>query len=98
MKGCQALVTEKTEGNLARYEATPNEIDAMARIIGNNIRKKRLEYNVSMEKTARAIGVSYQTVYRWEKGKVIPSPEGFLGLSKYFKCKPSDFYEGVKGM
>jgi len=83
---------------------TPKDetVDEFYQVIARNIRNRRknLDPPVSMERAARYLGVSYQTIYKWENSrhKRIPGPKDLLGLSKLFGCKPSDLYEGVPGM
>ena len=88
---------EERDPRLIPKDETVDEYDI---VIGRNIRNKRmkLEPRVSMEKVARYMGVSYQTVWRWEKGKSSPATRELLGLSKLFGCKPSELYEGIPGM
>jgi len=78
------------------------EVDEFYEAIARNIRNRRknLDPPVSMEKMARYMGVSYQTIARWEnpKFKRIPGPRQLLGLSRVFGCKPSDLFEGAPGM
>ncbi|MCT7992450.1 helix-turn-helix domain-containing protein [Laspinema olomoucense] len=38
------------------------------------IRTLRKRLNLSQEKFAARLGVSFQTVNRWEKGRAVPSP------------------------
>lgn len=40
----------------------------------NEIKKLRLEMNLTRERFAQLLGVSFMTVYRWEVGKCKPSP------------------------
>jgi putative transcriptional regulator len=41
--------------------------------IGNNLRRYRLEADLTQEKVAEAIGVTRQTVIAMEKGNYVPS-------------------------
>jgi DNA-binding transcriptional regulator YiaG len=42
--------------------------------ISDLIRTLRKRLNLSQEKFASDLGVSFQTINRWEKGRVTPSP------------------------
>jgi len=42
--------------------------------IAENIKKLRLKLNLTQEKFAQKIGVSFSTVNEWERGKRLPSP------------------------
>lgn len=41
--------------------------------------------NISLEKAAREIGVSFQTVWKWIEAKHIPSPLSLAQLRKFIK-------------
>lgn len=41
---------------------------------GDQMRKRRLEIGLTMEALAKDIGVSWLSVWRWEKGRNIPHP------------------------
>ena len=83
-----------------RFNPEDEVVDEFHAVIGRNIRKRRMNLvpRVSMEKVARFLGVSYQTVWRWENGKGSPCARELLGLSKLFGCLPSELYEGIPGM
>lgn len=48
--------------------------------IANVIRSLRREWNITQEELAAAIGVTYQSVSRWENGQAYPVPK----IAKYF--------------
>ena len=83
-----------------RFNPRDETVDEFHATIGRNIRNRRMNLvpEVSIEKVARFMGVSYQTVWRWENGKNSPSARQLLGLSKLFGCKPSELYQGLPGM
>jgi|WetSurMetagenome_2_1015567.scaffolds.fasta_scaffold1223957_2 putative transcriptional regulator len=47
--------------------------------VADKIKKYRGHKGISQEQLAREIGVSLNTVHRWESGKTLPSP---LAMSK----------------
>lgn len=55
--------------------------------IGENIRKLRLEHDLTQEKLAEIIGVTFQSVSKWERGEsypditIVPSIATFFGVS-----------------
>lgn len=61
-------------------------------IIGDNLRDIRKQAGLSIEGLARELGVSYQTVLRWENKKHCPNIKQVNNLAKLLDCKPTDFY------
>lgn len=80
------------------YEPPEEDVDEWKSIVSKNIRDMREKAGLSQEAAARQLGVSWQTVSRWENNKRFPSPKDLHALSILYKCKPSDFYKGVEGM
>lgn len=62
-------------------------------LIGEKIKKIRLERKISQEKLANRLYVSRQTISRWETGKVIPNMDNILQLSTFFD-EPVSFFIG----
>ena len=59
--------------------------------IGERIRKKRLELDMTLEDVARLIGVTRQTVQKYETGIVSNIPSDKVeALAKALKTSPSD--------
>ena len=52
--------------------------------IGANIKRKRLERELTQEEVATQIGVSFQTVSKWERGEGYPDIEMLPVLANYF--------------
>ena len=52
--------------------------------IGENIRRKRLEKELTQEEIASHLGVSFQTVSKWERGEGYPDIEMLPVLANYF--------------
>jgi len=55
-----------------------------------DIRALRERLGMTQEQLARAVGVSFKTVNRWERGKSKPSPLAFSKLSELDKVVASD--------
>jgi len=49
---------------------------------GAEVKEIRDRLNVGREKFARLLGVSFYTVYRWEKGQRTPSPMAEILLKR----------------
>ncbi len=56
----------------------------MKLIIGENIRTLRRERNITQEEFATAVGVSYQSVSRWETGACYPDVELLPDIAEFF--------------
>ena len=69
----------------------PKDPDFEPRTLGEHVRKRRLELNLSRRQAADRFGVSCLTVLNWEKGNTRPSAEsiaaiiGFLGYTPFPK-------------
>lgn len=53
-------------------------------LLGENIRKKRLECNLTQEEMATHLGISAQSVSKWERGDGYPDIEMLPSLAHYF--------------
>ena len=63
--------------------------------IGEKIKKLRKQKGVSQEETAFELGVTRQTVSKWESGAMQPNAESIRMLSDYFAVSP-DYFFGVQ--
>lgn len=57
---------------------------------GENLYKLRKDAKMSQEKLAEEVGVSRQSVSKWENGESYPEMENILKLCKIFHCKIND--------
>lgn len=60
--------------------------------IGEKIKKLRKQKGVSQEETAFELGVTRQTVSKWESGAMQPNAESIRMLSDYFGVSPVCFF------
>jgi transcriptional regulator with XRE-family HTH domain len=72
-----------------------DDISAMRRVVGRNIKNYRESLGVSQEKLARAVGLSVSAVSKWEQGQTIPSSEYVLALCTIFECSVRDLFDGI---
>ncbi len=61
--------------------------------IGNKIHLNRKKKNYSQEKLAELIGVSRQTIYKWEMDYVVPTTENLKALTELFGVEPIYFFQ-----
>ena len=57
---------------------------------GDNLRKLRKQKKISQENLAEKVGVSRQSVSKWETGESYPEMNNILELCKIFHCKIND--------
>ena len=60
--------------------------------IGDRIRQKRQQFNITQEKFAELLGVTCKTVYRWEKDVAIPRHEMIKKMAEIFDVSPAWFF------
>ena len=52
--------------------------------LGENIKRKRIERKLTQEEVATHLGVSFQSVSKWERGEGYPDIELLPSLANYF--------------
>ena len=57
---------------------------------GENLKRLRKEKNISQEKLAEKVGVSRQSVSKWETGDAYPEMSNILALCSIFHCNIND--------
>ena len=65
--------------------------------LGSNIRKIRLDRNLSVEKLSLESGLAYSQISRIELGKRNPTAFTLYKISNSLKCSPTDFFDGIHG-
>jgi len=56
----------------------------MKLLVGENIKRKRLELNLTQEEVATHLGISFQAISKWERGEGYPDIEMLPVLGNYF--------------
>ena len=64
----------------------------MKRFDTQKIKALRIQRGISQKELAAAIGISYQTVSRWESGKAQPSEEYIRSMAQVLNAEIEDFY------
>jgi transcriptional regulator with XRE-family HTH domain len=75
----------------------PKVIQPADKLIGLRIRARRLELDMSQEKLADAIGVTFQQVQKYEKGTNRVSGSRILQVAKVLKMDVADLFEAADG-
>ncbi len=60
--------------------------------LGHELSVQRIRLGESQGELAQAVGVSSDTVSKWERGLISPSLETFIALAKHFDIAPSALY------
>ena len=66
--------------------------------LGKNIRKKRLEKNISQEYLAEKLDISRQSISKWENGLSEPSKRNLAQLARIFDCELEELLYGTQGL
>lgn len=71
-------------------------MDALCRIIGDNIRFKRRRRRMKQTDLAKLIYCTNETISNWENGKTYPTAFFLKKMSEVFECSIDDFFEGAE--
>ncbi len=63
--------------------------------IGKNVRTRRSLMGFSQAALAKALGVTFQQVQKYEKGLNAISPAKLVQLSKIFECSIEELFDGL---
>ena len=84
---------------LKRYIATKevrDEKQAAKRTLGETLKAHRTRCQMTQEFEAEALGVSRQTVSKWENGSADPSTTNLLALAKLYVVPAEELIWGVE--
>lgn len=84
---------------LKRYIATKevrDEKQAAKRTLGETLKEHRTRCQMTQEFEAEALGVSRQTVSKWENGSADPSTTNLLALAKLYGVPVEELIRGVE--
>lgn len=84
---------------LKRYIATKevrDEKQAAKRTLGETLKEHRTRCRMTQEFEADALGVSRQTVSKWENGSADPSTTNLLALAKLYGVPAEELIRGVE--
>ena len=72
------------------------EKQAVERTLGETLKAHRTRCQMTQEFEAEALGVSRQTVSKWENGSADPSTTNLLALAKLYGVEAEDLLRGVE--
>jgi transcriptional regulator with XRE-family HTH domain len=64
--------------------------------LGQKLREWRQRRFLTQNELAGRIGVSWQSVARWEAGKSVPYPSNQRGLILALRIDPEEFFEALR--
>lgn len=71
------------------------EKKAVARSLGEALKENRIRCQMTQEFVAETLGVSRQSVSKWENGSSDPNTSNLIALSKLYKISPEELLECV---
>ena len=74
------------------------EKKAVAKSLGEALRENRIRCQMTQEFVAETLGVSRQSVSKWENGSSDPNTSNLIALAKLYKVSPEELLECVTGM
>ena len=72
------------------------EKQAVKRTLGETLKTHRTRCQMTQEFEAEALGVSRQTVSKWENGSADPSTTNLLALAKLYGVEAEELLRGVE--
>ena len=74
------------------------EKEAVAKSLGEALKENRIRCQMTQEFVAEMLGVSRQSVSKWENGSSDPNTSNLIALAKLYKVSPEELLECVTGM
>ena len=71
------------------------EKQAARRTLGESLKEHRTQRHMTQEFVAEALGVSRQTVSKWENGSADPSTTNLLALAKLYGVAAEELLRGI---
>lgn len=72
----------------------PHPVD---RHVGRRVQEKRLDLGLTQTALAKAVGVSFQQVQKYEKGSNRVSASKLFEIAEFMKVEIAFFFEGLRG-
>ena len=69
------------------------EKKAVAKSLGEALKENRIRCQMTQEFVAETLGVSRQSVSKWENGSGDPNTSNLIALSKLYKISPEELLE-----
>ena len=69
------------------------EKKAVAKSLGEALKENRIRCQMTQEFVAETLGISRQSVSKWENGSSDPNTSNLIALSKLYKISPEELLE-----
>ena len=69
------------------------EKKAVAKSLGEALKENRIRCQMTQEFVAETLGVSRQSVSKWENGSSVPNTSNLIALAKLYKISPEELLE-----
>ena len=73
------------------------EKKAVAKSLGEALKENRIHCQMTQEFVAETLGVSRQSVSKWENGSSDPNTSNLIALAKLYKISPEELLECATG-
>lgn len=73
------------------------EKKAVAKSLGDALKQHRIRCKMTQEFVAETLGVSRQSVSKWENGSSDPNTSNLIALAKLYKVSPEELLECATG-
>ena len=74
-------------------KAVREEKKAVAKSLGEALKENRIRCQMTQEFVAETLGVSRQSVSKWENGSSDPNTSNLIALAKLYKISPEELLE-----
>lgn len=89
------MLTVKALKKYIHSKEVREEKKAVARSLGEAIKENRIRCQMTQEFVAETLGVSRQSVSKWENGSSDPNTSNLIALAKLYKISPEDLLRCV---
>lgn len=81
-----------------RSKEVREEKKVVARSLGEALKENRLRCQMTQEFVAETLGVSRQSVSKWENGSSDPNTSNLIALAKLYQISPEDLLRCVESL
>lgn len=78
-----------------RSKDVREEKKAVAKSLGEALKENRVRCQMTQEFVAETLGVSRQSVSKWENGSSDPNTSNLIALAKLYKISPEELLQSV---
>lgn len=92
------LLIVKALKKYIRSKEVREEKKAVAKSLGEALKENRVRCQMTQEFVAETLGVSRQSVSKWENGSSDPNTSNLIALAKLYKISPEDLLNCVENV